>query len=413
MLREIRQSTSIFDIFESIGCKWFQKATNRSLHDISSNTDDIYVNGFVALYKDISSPAIINDTHKVLKRSVISQIPPLNDFLAPKNPIVLCHGLSGFDRLILIPSISQLLLMIRNSMNTDDINNFMEFDENIHDGLIEVDYWNGIRGRLEDKGCTVFTAKVPSFGCIEERAMALNEFIEKETSRLKKDHRKSDIYNNKDNQSIKANIPFDEGDKIKLNLISHSMGGLDARYMIALIPNKNYEVASLTTISTPHHGSEMANYVVDQFQDFKQNSILKDTPSLLPKCIYQLTTYYMKYFNATVPDDSKVAYYSYGCYFVPKWYNFFYPTWHIVYKLSNGEPNDGMVTVKSSKWGQYMYTLSNTDHMDIINWKNQMEMDFSQLVPSFDDKPRLKIEPKIDAINFYLMIVNDLAQKGF
>jgi triacylglycerol lipase len=45
----------------------------------------------------------------------------------------------------------------------------------------------------------------------------------------------------------------------KLNIIAHSMGGLDARYAITHL--KAHEVvASLTTIGTPHRGSPYAEW---------------------------------------------------------------------------------------------------------------------------------------------------------
>jgi triacylglycerol lipase len=43
----------------------------------------------------------------------------------------------------------------------------------------------------------------------------------------------------------------------KVNLIGYSQGGLTVRYVAAVAPDL---VASLTTIGTPHHGSELADY---------------------------------------------------------------------------------------------------------------------------------------------------------
>ena len=44
-----------------------------------------------------------------------------------------------------------------------------------------------------------------------------------------------------------------------VNLIAHSMGGLDARYLISRLGMAD-QVRSLTTISTPHRGSFMADW---------------------------------------------------------------------------------------------------------------------------------------------------------
>lgn len=52
----------------------------------------------------------------------------------------------------------------------------------------------------------------------------------------------------------------------KVNLIAHSKGGLDARYAISALGMEG-QVASLTTLSTPHHGSR----TVDFFFRFRGN----------------------------------------------------------------------------------------------------------------------------------------------
>jgi len=46
----------------------------------------------------------------------------------------------------------------------------------------------------------------------------------------------------------------------KVNLIAHSKGGLEARYMICELGMEKY-IASLTTISMPHHGSKTFDIV--------------------------------------------------------------------------------------------------------------------------------------------------------
>jgi triacylglycerol lipase len=40
-----------------------------------------------------------------------------------------------------------------------------------------------------------------------------------------------------------------------VNLMAHSMGGLDCRYLISKVRPEDYTLLSLTTISTPHHRS--------------------------------------------------------------------------------------------------------------------------------------------------------------
>jgi triacylglycerol lipase len=44
-----------------------------------------------------------------------------------------------------------------------------------------------------------------------------------------------------------------------LHIIAHSMGGLDARFLITHLRDVGKRVATLVTIGTPHRGSPVAN----------------------------------------------------------------------------------------------------------------------------------------------------------
>jgi triacylglycerol lipase len=45
-----------------------------------------------------------------------------------------------------------------------------------------------------------------------------------------------------------------------VNLMAHSMGGLDCRYLISKVRPEEYTPLSLTTFSTPHHGSPFMDW---------------------------------------------------------------------------------------------------------------------------------------------------------
>lgn len=380
-----------------------------SLSNLAARNNDPNLRSFVNAYEKFLGKSQKKDASMLLKG-----FPTKEKYLAPKNPIVLCHGLSGFDKLILIPSIYQLTKMIKNSIQTHKSEHFIEDDEEDEDArntsILEVEYWIGVKERLQEKGCTVITAKVPGFGSIEERAVILNAFLEKETKRLKENATEGEIYNT-ENASSDASVQKDEN--IKLNLIAHSMGGLDCRFLISRLPNKGYKVLSLTTVSTPHRGSEMADYVVRLFEELKQAAPVEGAPQLLPACFYELTTSYMEYFNKVTLDDPNVSYFSYGSSFMPKWYNALRMPWKVINNATNGDPNDGMVTVKSSKWGEYRGTLTNTDHLDLINWKNKIQKDIGDLFENTNKSAEKTIKPDVDILNFYLQIADDLARKGF
>lgn len=117
-------------------------------------------------------------------------------------PIVLAHGMSGFDSLF---------------------------------GVI--DYWPGIVGALESSGADVFVTEVSQFNQTEFRGEQLLAQVEE--------------------------IVAITGQP-KVNLIGHSHGGLDCRYVAALRPDL---VASVTTVGTPHQGAELADFVRDVVEE--------------------------------------------------------------------------------------------------------------------------------------------------
>ncbi|MEZ4296178.1 MAG: triacylglycerol lipase [Polyangiaceae bacterium] len=117
-------------------------------------------------------------------------------YTATKYPIVLCHGMAGFDSLFGV-----------------------------------VDYFYGIPENLKAEGAKVYVTHVPAFSSSEQRGEALLEQIE--------------------------DIAALSG-KGKVNLIGHSHGGFDIRYVAAVRPDL---VASVTTVGTPHKGAELATFL--------------------------------------------------------------------------------------------------------------------------------------------------------
>ncbi|MFS8070390.1 MAG: lipase family alpha/beta hydrolase [Byssovorax sp.] len=117
-------------------------------------------------------------------------------YAATKYPIVLCHGMAGFDSLF---------------------------------GVL--DYFYGVESSLTSSGAKVYITHVPQFSSSEARGEALLDQIE--------------------------HIVAVSG-KSKVNLIGHSHGGLDARYVASVRPDL---VASVTSVGTPHKGAEIATFL--------------------------------------------------------------------------------------------------------------------------------------------------------
>lgn len=166
---------------------------------------------------------------------------------------------------------------------------------------------------------------------------------------------------------------LDETGSDTLSLIAHSMGGLDARYLIA---ERGWHdvVGALVTISTPHRGSSVAHLVLEQpevvrraivdMADWLGTHILEDGTADAHATLQQLTPEYVQeVFNPAVPNHPDVAYWSYGCQAgkgtsVPIDPVFRYLN---AYLHEREGPNDGIVSVRSARWGTYLDTIE-ADH---------------------------------------------------
>ncbi|KAL2205267.1 alpha/beta-hydrolase, partial [Sarocladium strictum] len=273
-------------------------------------------------------------------------------YQAPKHPIILAHGLLGFSEL---PSPIPY--------------------------LPPVQYWHGITSALAANSIKTYTPSVPPSASIPERAAALSASI---TAQLA------------DSPSTTA-----------VNIIAHSMGGLDARYMIAHCPPEGIKIASLTTIATPHRGSAFADYVLEPGAGplyLPRLYGLLERAGLSTTAFSQLTTTYMKdEFNPSTPDVPGVKYYSFGAAVeqAPPALSPFRYSWSVVGE-KEGE-NDGLVSVRSSRWGEYRGTLMGVSHLDLINWSNRMRW----MVREW-----MGMKKTFNAVALYLDIADMLAKEG-
>jgi triacylglycerol lipase len=268
-----------------------------------------------------------------------------DQYQTPRYPIVLAHGLMGFDELRIAGK-----------------------------WLPGVQYWRGIKEAMNQHGIEVITTSVPTTGSIQERAEALHEQI-------------NDKAAGKD-----------------INIIAHSMGGLDSRYLISRIQPTEFQVKSLTTIATPHRGSCVADMV---FRDIGPNGV-EGLYRLLARlkvgtgAFAQLTQKHVnETFNPVVPNDPAVRYFSFGAAAQPHAFSVFRLS-HDLMEILEG-PNDGLVSVASSKWGTYKGTLMGVTHLDLINWTNR----FKRLAANMS-----LIKPDFNAVAFYLAVADTLAKEG-
>jgi triacylglycerol lipase len=121
----------------------------------------------------------------------------------------------------------------------------------------EIRYFNGVADHLRRMfpGTCVRTSVVPPLGTTDKRAHALAEEIEHGFHQHEPDQ-----------DQLDASEP--------INIVAHSMGGLDSRFLLAhhlLDPSRR--VTTLTCIGTPHFGSPVAS-LLNAFNPFQILSVL-------------------------------------------------------------------------------------------------------------------------------------------
>ena len=126
--------------------------------------------------------------------------------------------------------------------------------------------FGNIEKNLKNKGYKVYTSTQDGFGTIENNALQLKDQI---------------------NEILKIE------NVTKINLIAHSKGGLDARYLIENL-NMEDKIASLTTLCTPFKGSIIASLL------FKLPNFIKKTIAFFINTTYKI-------FKDEKPDALKVC----------------------------------------------------------------------------------------------------------
>jgi triacylglycerol lipase len=256
---------------------------------------------------------------------------PTRSRSVPRYPIVFCHGMLAMTRLRMrLPS---------------HTNYFVHLDQ-----------------FLRDRGVRAFFPQVEPTGGIETRAHQLRDQIQRWT----------------------------DG---PINLVAHSMGGLDCRFLITHLGLAE-RVRSLTTVCTPHHGSPVADWVCANYQKRIPLLMALDAWGIDVDGISACRLAPCRQFNATTPDVPGVRYSSYGA-AVPlsQVTPFLRRAWQILTPREG--PNDGLVSVASAHWGEYLGTLA-VDH-------------FAQTPDGLFVRPG----ENFDSVGFFFRLIEDLARRGF
>jgi len=261
----------------------------------------------------------------------IWSVQPSRAGLIPRHPIVFCHGMLAF---------SMLKMQIPDNLNC----------------------FSPLRDILRGRGIPVLFPQVPPTSGVSPRAEQLRDQILHWT-----------------------NEP--------VNLIAHSMGGLDARYMIARLGMGDH-VASLTTVSTPHGGSYLADWFLANYRQRVPLLLALEALGFNVDGFKDCRPAVCRKFNDENPDNPKVRYFSYGG-DVPQFRlsPFLRRAWNVLTPVEG--PNDGMVSVSSGRWGEYLGSI-HADH-------------FAQT----PDATFLRDGEDFDSLGFFANLVEELAHRGF
>jgi len=208
-----------------------------------------------------------------------------------------------------------------------------------------LNYWGRIPKALTEQGATVFYGQQDSWGSIEHNAGVLKDNLNK--------------------YIMETNIE-------KVNVIAHSKGGIEARYLISSLGMAE-KVASLTTIASTHRGSKTIDLlcklprwlfkIAACFVNFFFKILGDSKPDFYTAC-RQFTTSHMKSFNDQNPDAPGVYYQSYAAVLKSPFSDIFlfWPSFFVW--LIEGE-NDGLVTPRSATWTNFKGVLRGVTHRGI------------------------------------------------
>lgn len=279
----------------------------------------------------------------------------------------------------------------------------------LHHGFMGADSglwaYNGVKSALEGDGHRVLQTEVPPFHSVETRAKSLRGQID---------------------EFLKNNGAQ------RVNIVAHSMGGLDARYLVSSLDYAD-KVASVTTISSPHGGTLIADAylgIVPGFADKAVDAVselagrtfsnVADNPDIRA-AMEDLAVDNSEAFDTENPNVDGVYYQSWAGVSSVEGVrvdgvesacdgkllmhdgtidHMDSLLWAAAAVTANGtdlELNDGMATVESAKWGNFQGCIP-ADHLDQVG----------QIGDEGPDE-----NTGFDHIRFYRNLAYRLAARGF
>ncbi|MGL6074155.1 MAG: esterase/lipase family protein [Fimbriiglobus sp.] len=152
-----------------------------------------------------------------------------------------------------------------------------------------------------------------------------------------------------------------------VHLVAHSLGGLDARYLVSRL-GFDKQARSLITVGTPHLGTSFADWVLKLTPHWLRVAL--STWKVPYQAIRELTTEAAHRFWDSTPDVPGLKTVSVAGDCPRSWLGveWKFPAWLVA--QAEG-PNDGIVSVASAKWGQRQEIWLG-DHLNIVNRPNRI-----------------------------------------
>jgi triacylglycerol lipase len=225
-----------------------------------------------------------------------------------------------------------------------------------------INYFRGLQAHITRLGGhAALFPQVPPLGTYEDRARALADAIQQ---------------------------AYPEG---PVHIIAHSMGGLDSRALIARnlhgLANPG-RIASLTTLSTPHHGSPVADLLAGSKPLGPRRLLYDGVSRAIGKlgidtgALGNLTTEGSSKVPDVVQTHPHIRYRSYvgsGRAGLLRTCAALIPLHQYVLAVT-GQQNDGLVSQESAKYGEVIEPFWGCDHFDMVGHN----LDTADLALKFD-----------------------------
>lgn len=208
-------------------------------------------------------------------------------------------------------------------------------------------YFRGLKERFEARGHKTLFPEVPPLGSVETRARILADAIRE---------------------------AYPQG---PVHIVAHSMGGLDSRFLIAHNLHGLAEpgrIVSLDTLSTPHRGSPVADLLAGPSSEAPQRRVYEHLRAALAPlgletgALAHLTSEAAARVPDPVPTHPHIRYRSHFAGGRPgplRTCLALAPTYHYLL-AATGQPNDGVVTLESAKYGEFQEPFWPCDHVDMV-----------------------------------------------